>query len=427
MEERVQDLGSLFSHCVMPSSLTVAIEFLLPLIAANITLRILLAATRNRQLAHLTTISIGLASVAWQLRDHLSLVLILVVHSFAVSLLTSRVTRKQQFVWITCLSALLLNEGVAFVRPHHVRIRTHLMLLTMKFVSWSSEDQSDSGFWSCLSYALHPVSLVLGSWHPPIRPARGRYMKSLTCLTYGMIALLASNCFIQFLVTEFIEPLISFNLYNFLPESVAVALHKLLVSYFVALQFRSSHYFICFVTEASLSFWGSDMEVARPGCIEFPRSLVDVVISWNIPFHVWIRRQVFKPLMQQWGGTASVLLTYCASSLLHGLNFQIFSVLFSLGCLTLLEFRLRQKLSLIYNACIQSKKCPPECGHDVRNPYLANALFSLMALIHLSFLGSAFDGKEDSADLKNVLSVWSSLGFYSPLLGIITLCSFLLI
>lgn len=423
-----QDVGSLFTYCVVPSFLTVAFEFLLPLIAANIVLRILLSFVRNRTLAQLATISVGLVSVTWQLREHPSLPLILTAHSFASSLLTTRVTGKQ-FVWIMCLSALLLNEATVYIHPHHTRIRTHLMLLTMKFVSWSPDGQSESGFLSCLAYALHPASLVLGSWHPviPGTPLRGRYVKSVSCLTYAMLTLLASNCFIQFLVTEFIEPLISFNLYNFLPENGAVALHKLLISYFVALQFRSSHYFICFVTEASFSFWGSDMEVARPGCIEVPRSLVDVVVNWNIPFHIWIRRHVFKPLKQQWGASIAVLLTYCVSSLLHGLNFQIFSVLLSLGCLTLLEFRLRHKLSLVFGACIQSRPCPPDCGHEVRHPVIANSLFSVMALIHLSFLGSAFDGKEDSSEMRNVLAVWSSLGFYSPILAIITLSSFLLI
>jgi porcupine-like protein len=209
-----------------------------------------------------------------------------------------------------------------------------------------------------------------------------------------------------------------------MPENVAEVLHKIFISYFIALQFRSSHYFICFATESSFSFWGSDMEVARPGRIECPRSLVDVVVSWNIPFHIWIRKHVFKPLKEGCGGTAAVLLTYCVSSLLHGLNFQIFSVLFSLGCLTLLEHRLRHKLSDIYNACIQSKACPTGCGHQNRKGFAAvsvNTLFTVIAIIHLSFLGSAFDGKEDSSDMKHVLDVWFSLGFYSPCLAILTL------
>lgn len=420
-----QDILTLISYCVVPSSLVVLFEFLLPLIAANIALKILLANVRSGLPAHVSTVIVGLASVAWHLRDHVSHLVVVMVHAFAISMLACRVTQKR-FVWIASLSSLLLNEAVIYVHPHHVRIRTHLMLLTMKFVSWSPAD--GNGIMPCLSYALHPMSLVLGSWHPPITGhASGRYMKSVSCLLCGIVALLASNCMIQFLVTEFVEPLISFKLYTFLPESVAAALHKFLISYFVALQFRSSHYFICFTTEASFSFWGSNLQVARPSIIELPRSLVDVVISWNIPFHLWIRRHVFKPLKQQYGGTVSVLLTYCVSSLLHGLNFQIFSVLFSLGCLTLLEFRLRHKLSLIFNACMMSKKCPSDCGHYVRNRLITNFLFSIVAMIHLSFLGSAFDGKEDSSDMKNVLIVWSSLAFYSPILALITFSLYLLI
>lgn len=430
-----QDLGSLVAFCVIPSALSVTIDFLLPLLVANITLRTLLKFIRNQSLAHVITIGIGAATVFWQLRDHSFLLLILSIHSLVTTILATTFIARKSLIWTICLTVLLLNEITSFRDPVHTRIRTHLMLLTMKFVSWSDQEVEESrterrGFVSCLSYIMHPASVVCGSWHPVILPDRrtpGRYLKSLVYLSYAVLLLLSSNCFIQFVVTEAVEPLISFKLYDFLPETMATALHQLLISYFVALQFRTSHYFICFVTEACFCFWGLDLQVVKPAAIECPRSLVDVVVCWNIPFHMWIRKYVFKHLKLRFGSKISILLTYCVSSLLHGLNFQIWSVLLSLGCLTLIEFKLRQKLSVIYDACIASRKCAADCGHEHQNLDIVNVAFCVLAIMHLSFLGSAFDGKEESSHMKSVLSVWSSLSFYSPILGFITLVSYLLI
>lgn len=427
-------MGNLVAFCVIPSALGVAIEFLLPLIVANLTLRILLNFIRSPHVSCLTTILIGGASVVWQLRGNPSLLLILGIHSVIASVLATNISTHKSRIWILCLTVLVVNELSSFRYQEQTRIRTHLMLFTMKLVSWSDQCEEKKmdrrGFLSCLSYVLHPASVVLGSWHPMIANGRlgsGRYFKSLVYLSYAILFLLSSNCFIQFLVTEFVEPHISFNLYELIPEAAATALHQLLISYFVALQFRTSHYFICFLTEASFCFWGLEMKVAKPFSIEVPRSLVDVVVCWNIPFHTWIRKYVFKNLKLRFGSKGAILLTYCISSLLHGLNFQIWSVLLSLGCLTLIEFKLRQKLSLIYDACIQSRKCGPDCGHEHRSLGIVNPAFCLLAMMHLAFLGSAFDGTEHSSHMHNVLQVWSSLSFYSPFLGLVTFCSYFLI
>lgn len=75
-----------------------------------------------------------------------------------------------------------------------------------------------------------------------------------------------------------------------------------IVAYQEALSFRSSHYFISFLSEAMLYTAGygpllaegdkkykSSVSVTNPLQIEFPRSLVQVVVSWNMPMHVWLK------------------------------------------------------------------------------------------------------------------------------------------
>lgn len=75
-----------------------------------------------------------------------------------------------------------------------------------------------------------------------------------------------------------------------------INLRNLILMYTKALEFRSSHYFIMFMSEsfalASGSFSSDFKEsdaLTVPSRIEFPRSLVEVVIFWNIPMHKWLK------------------------------------------------------------------------------------------------------------------------------------------
>ena len=71
------------------------------------------------------------------------------------------------------------------------------------------------------------------------------------------------------------------------------------------MSFRSSHYFVSFIAEAAAvasgfgcSVRGYDVggpvtwsyQVVEPHNIEVPRSLLDVVVSWNKPMHRWLKK-----------------------------------------------------------------------------------------------------------------------------------------
>ena len=62
------------------------------------------------------------------------------------------------------------------------------------------------------------------------------------------------------------------------------------------MSFRTSHYFVSFVSEvtaaaAGIGFSqdGERIQVTQPHEIELPRSLVEVVKAWNIPMHIWLK------------------------------------------------------------------------------------------------------------------------------------------
>jgi hypothetical protein len=91
-------------------------------------------------------------------------------------------------------------------------------------------------------------------------------------------------------------------LFDFFSLNIHFIQNRFLVTYREALVFRCSHYFISFMSAAALSASGiegkssSDIfgyQVTRPLDIEVPRSLVSVVISWNLPIHYWVKNCKF--------------------------------------------------------------------------------------------------------------------------------------
>lgn len=80
-----------------------------------------------------------------------------------------------------------------------------------------------------------------------------------------------------------------------------------------ALSFRCSHYFVCFLSHCTmlLSGLGSirnqkhsrvlGYTITKPWAIELPRSLVDVVVYWNLSMHYWLKTcKHFKQLWANW-------------------------------------------------------------------------------------------------------------------------------
>ncbi|XP_014673226.1 PREDICTED: protein-serine O-palmitoleoyltransferase porcupine-like [Priapulus caudatus] len=141
-----------------------------------------------------------------------------------------------------------------------------------------------------------------------------------------------------------------------------------------------------------------EMAVARPYHVELPRSLVEVVTNWNVPMHNWLKTYVFKTT-RPLGTFAAVLLTYAASSLLHGLNFQLSAVLLSLGFYSYIEHVLREKLSRYFDACVLARKCKPDCRHANKQQdprvFLVNLGFTVISVWHLAYLGLMFDSSSE--------------------------------
>ncbi|XP_078063863.1 protein-serine O-palmitoleoyltransferase porcupine-like, partial [Mustelus asterias] len=175
-------------------------------------------------------------------------------------------------------------------------------------------------------------------------------------------------------------------------------------AYESATSFHFSNYFVGFLSETTATLAGAgfteqkdnvkwDLAVSKPLNVELPRSMVEVVSSWNVPMSRWLNTYVFKSALTL-GTFPAILVTYAASALLHGLSFHLGAVLLSLGFITYVEHVLRKKLASIFDACVLSKRCPTNCSHQNKSNIvvrLVNLLFGLLSLFYLTYLGSFFD------------------------------------
>ena len=128
---------------------------------------------------------------------------------------------------------------------------------------------------------------------------------------------------------------------------------------------------------------------------------------------------VFR-VARPYGTFFAIIGTYGLSALLHGLNVQLAAVLLSLGFYTYTEHATRQKLATVFSACIQSRKCGSNCGHQWKENHWAvrvcNFSFSLLAMFHLAYLGLMFDSsklQEEGYNWLHAIKKWRWLNFSS--------------
>lgn len=63
-----------------------------------------------------------------------------------------------------------------------------------------------------------------------------------------------------------------------------------------ALEFRTGHYFIAYISTVFAMVCGyhrednSEISVTQPMFIEWPKSLLNVVVHWNAPMHNWLKK-----------------------------------------------------------------------------------------------------------------------------------------
>ncbi|KAL5286819.1 PORCN family protein [Megaselia abdita] len=396
---------------------------LVSLIIYNLTFRLIIFITQNVKLLRslnlepiISTI-FGVFLLYAHFTDGFLHVFSFIMSSFVVFKILFHSKFLGYYMEFFCIVTLVVWELVTTDSTTWHKIRGIQMVAAMKIISISF-DQSTEGvgkvsLQNYLGYIFCPATLIYGPWISykdhvsTFLPRSFRITRNLKWVLanslIAMIFILSMNCFFDFVV----------------PDSYP----KWIVAYRAALSFRSSHYFISFMSQAVISAAGMSSpssnilgeQVTKPLDVEIPRSLNVVVTSWNIPMHLWLKKYVFSKLVNH-NTFFAVLVTYIISSLLHGLSLQIYAVLVSLAFYTFVEHRFRKKLSERLNLCIKVGRCRNCCHRRSHFATILNILFGILAVWHLAYLGLMFDfsnTQEEGYSLWHTLEKWRALNYLS--------------
>ncbi|XP_054904565.1 protein-serine O-palmitoleoyltransferase porcupine-like [Poeciliopsis prolifica] len=383
---------------------------------------------------HVASTLIGLFGLFLFLELHMVWVLLLSVICYLSLLLCRHSSNKGLFLSVIILVYLLIGELHFFDMGTWNKIRGSQMVVSMKVISLAFDldrrkDNNLPGPAEFLGYVFFVGTVVFGPWislssyKNALDGPKLSYLwlsSSLVRLVKSQICLLVSTC-----IAPYLFPL-------FLPVYGNSVTQKWLRAYETAVSFHFSNYFVGHLSEGTSMLAGVgfteekdniqwNMRIVKPLSVEMPRSMVLVVISWNIPMSQWLKTYVFKTSMKL-GTFPAILVTYTASALLHGLSFHLGAVLLTLGFITYVEHVLRKKLAYILSACILSRPCASDCSHrHKKNAWvlLLNLVFSLLVVFHLTYLGSMFDPGSDEQEVEegyaamHTIQRWSELNWAS--------------
>ncbi|XP_076750903.1 protein-serine O-palmitoleoyltransferase por isoform X1 [Xylocopa sonorina] len=424
-----ETLFELYHYCLEPTIYD-TMSYILPLFISTIIFRLSVHSQYvSHKVFHILSMLTGIYNVYYYVGECLYVLLILCT----ISYVTLHIPKKYYRNIYIFLPSLLIIAYCEFSMSSVVwhKVRSVIMTMAMKTISIAI-DKIDAhnlpDIYSYMGYTFCGVTCLFGPWLSFKDYISVRYTNNqdkrwiFYAIQYGILSFLfltVSNCWAQWMIAD--------------------TSWKWLLAYRDALSFRMSHYFISYIASTLLLLGGfpfTSSAIVKPLKIEFPRSLVHVVVCWNIPMHFWLKTYIFRPSIKYLGKFGAVTMTYLTSALLHGLNFQLAAVLLSLGFYTYVEFQLRFLLATIFDACIASKQCTNnKCTHTYKSQncwwvLLTNIMFSGLSIFHLAYLGLMFDTselQETGYSYVHTIEKWSQLGFASHWVVFATYCVYFLI
>ncbi|KAJ8930865.1 hypothetical protein NQ314_016285 [Rhamnusium bicolor] len=207
-----------------------------------------------------------------------------------------RYLSNSNIIKYSLITALVLCEYFLLEAETWLEIRGIIMVFTMKLISLAED--VDKGvtsfptFFRYFGYIFCGANIMFGPWisfqeyivlyHHPRQKNIWWIYGILRALFISGFFLMISNCWTNY----------------FIPDNS----NRWLVGYKEALSFRTSHYFICYLSEASMvaagyinhKIWYEDENwrffITDPLKIEFPTALATVVTNWNQPMHEFLKR-----------------------------------------------------------------------------------------------------------------------------------------
>ncbi|KAI5614020.1 porcupine O-acyltransferase like, partial [Silurus asotus] len=457
---RQEFLWFLAEGCVVPTAWQ-GLEQVWQLLLVCCLCRIICRLGLSFHVKHLSSLAGGLYVLYVFFELNMIWVITLSLVCYLILFLCRRSSNRGVFLSMAILIYMLMGELHMIDAETWHKMRGSQMVVAMKAISLAFD--LDRGVVSSfpsmldfLGYICFAGTVIFGPWisFSSYRDAVcGRKMsaawfaKLALSFIKSQICLVISTCIAPYLFPYFIpiyvdglphrSVLTLWRKYKALAEFVDEPLIKVVMFFVIrwlhayenAVSFHFSNYFVSYLSETTMVMAGAgfsehkdnikwDITVAKPLNVELPRSMVEVVTSWNLPMSLWLNKYVFKSALKL-GTFPAILVTYTASALLHGLSFHLGAVLLSLGFITYVEHVLRKRLAAIFSACILSKRCLNDCQHRNKKNvwvYGINLFFSMLSIFHLTYLGSLFD--LDAEDEKGYLAshtiqTWSELNWAS--------------
>uniref|UniRef100_A0A3B3WH84 Porcupine O-acyltransferase n=1 Tax=Poecilia mexicana TaxID=48701 RepID=A0A3B3WH84_9TELE len=329
---------------------------------------------------HLCTVAGGFYTLYLFFELHMIWVVLLSLLCYLFLFLCRHSTIRGTFLSITVLIYLLLGELHMMDTTNWHKMRGSQMVVAMKAISLAFD--LDRGVVTnvpspieFMGYIYFVGTVIFGPWisfnsYKEALEGRklslGWIVKVSLSWVKSQICLVVSNCVAPYLFPYFI------------PVYGDKLLRRWLLAYENTMSFHFSNYFVGYLSETTATLAGAgfteekenlkwDLSVSKPLHVEFPRSMAEVATSWNVPMSRFLHTYVFKSAIK-FGMFTAVMVTYIASALLHGLSFHLGAVLLSLGFITYVEQVFRKRLAAIFNACVLSRKCQPNCSHQNKKP-----------------------------------------------------------
>ncbi|XP_023573571.1 protein-serine O-palmitoleoyltransferase porcupine isoform X5 [Octodon degus] len=388
---RQEFFQQLLQGCLLPT-VQQGLDQIWLLLAICLACRLLWRLGLPSYLKHASTVAGGFFSLYHFFQLHMVWVVLLSLLCYLVLFLCRHSSHRGVFLSVTILIYLLMGEMHMVDTVTWHKMRGAQMIVAMKAVSLGFDlDRGEVGAVPSpvefMGYLYFVGTIVFGPWIPfhsylqavQGRPLSRRWLQKVAwSLALALLCLVLSTC-----VGPYLFP-------YFIPLDGDRLLRK-------------------------------DLTVSRPLNVELPRSMVEVVTSWNLPMSYWLNNYVFKNALRL-GTFSAVLVTYAASALLHGFSFHLAAVLLSLAFITYVEHVLRKRLAQILSACVLSKPCRPDCPHRHRlglGVRALNLLFGALAIFHLAYLGSLFDvdvddtTEEQGYGMAYTVHKWSELNWAS--------------
>uniref|UniRef100_A0A672M6A8 Protein-serine O-palmitoleoyltransferase porcupine-like n=1 Tax=Sinocyclocheilus grahami TaxID=75366 RepID=A0A672M6A8_SINGR len=378
-------LSKLGSGCLLPT-VQHSLEQVWQLLLICLVCRLLWRLGLPPFLKHLSTVAGGFYTLYLFFELHMVWVVLLSLLCYLVLFLCRHSSSRVPFLSITILIYLLLVELHMMDTTTWHKMRGSQMVVAMKAVSLAFD--LDKGIVEkfpspveFMGYIYFVGTVIFGPWisfNSYMDAVESRklsvswFLKSVFSCVKSQLCLVISNCIVPYLFPYFISVFGDKLLRNFV-----ILLIRWLQAYENTLSFHFSNYFVSYLGEMSTTLAGAgfteekdnlkwDLTIAKPLNVEFPRSMVEVVTSWNLPMSRWLNTCILFRKALIYGSFTAIILTYTASTLLHmsGLSFHIGAVLFTLGFITYIKHgEYLKRLSVILNACVLSKRCPSDCKH----------------------------------------------------------------